>query len=527
MNLYQKSKLLFNIAKYEITKNRYDIDYLPPGIDSTKFITARQAVSRIKDSSTVISAGMASHSRCAVFFWAVRDVFKETGSPSNLSWITVSAQGGRGKRAGTIEEIAVPGLLKQYISGHVETATAILKLGTEKKVEIHTLPQGEITELLVAQAEGKNTVESQTGIGTFFDPDLGGSTAVTPNTDKSYVVKKDGKMVYTIPKIEVALFMAPYADVEGNIYFKNASSISESYEAVMAANKNGGKAFVTVCDIIEKNEADISIPGEYITGVVVNPWNEQAGGVRQRQYWPFFTAGADVNPEVALQIVDIINKFGRLSPKRTPVENSIAREVASIVSKETKKSALINLGIGLPEEVGKIMYHAGIHNNYIFSSEAGAYGGIPTPGLYFGGAINPIRLESSAWMFNHYKEHLDTTVLGLLQADSEGNVNVSRRGSNVADYIGPGGFMNIVNSAKTIIFTGSFMAKAEFALKKGQLTIKKKGIPKFVDQLNEITFNAKEALKQGKKVYYVTSVGVFKLIEKGIELVEVMPGIDI
>ena len=87
--------------------------------------------------------------------------------------------------------------------------------------------------------------------------------------------------------------------------------------------------------------------------------------------------------------------------------------------------------------------------------------------------------------------------------------------------------MNIASSAKKIIFLGSFMAKANFKLRNGKLRIAKKGIPKFVDTLNEVTFNAKEALKQGKKVYYVTTVGIFRLTEQGVELYRVMPGIDI
>jgi len=136
-------------------------------------------------------------------------------------------------------------------------------------------------------------------------------------------------------------------------------------------------------------------------------------------------------------------------------------------------------------------------------------------------------MYSSTWIFNHYKTNLDITVLGTLQVDSKGNVNVSKRGEGVKNYVGPGGFMNIADSAKTIIFIGSWMAKAEFKLENGKLTLVKKGIPKFVDELYEVTFNAQDALKKGKTVYYVTTVGIFELTEKGPELIQVMPGIDV
>ncbi len=527
MEWIETTKLVAHLAAYKLTQKRYDIDYKPEGLDPAKFISARQAVLLVDDNSTVISTGMASHARGAIFYWAFRDVYKKKKYPKNLTWITVSAQGGRGKAPGTIEELGIPGLLKEYICGHVETAKSLLALGDQGDLEIHTLPQGEITALLIAQANGRTTVESRTGVGTFYDPELGGTTAITKNANKSYIARSNGLLSFTMPKVDSAFMVAPYADREGNIYFKHAATITENVEAAEAAHRNGGKVFVTVSDIIDKDEKSIRIPKEWVTGIVVNPWNEQTGAVRQKQFWPLFTEGARVDTQKAVKKLKLVNKLARITPARGAVENTMARMAASLFTKEAKKGDLINLGIGLPEEVGRLIYEGGLHHDLTFSSETGALGGIPTPGLYFGGAINPIKLNSSAWMFEHYKDNLDMTVLGILQVDSDGNVNVSKRGKRVYDYVGPGGFMNISSSAKKIIFLGSFMAKADFQLKNGKLKIVKKGIPKFVDTLNEVTFNAKEALKQGKKVYYVTTVGIFRLTEKGVELYRVMPGVDI
>ncbi|MBU1169110.1 MAG: hypothetical protein KKD44_06040 [Proteobacteria bacterium] len=527
MKLIETTKLIGHLVKYKLTQKKYDIDYCPSDLGSEKFISARQAAMQIENNATVISTGMASHGRCAIFYWAVRDVFNQKKHPANLTWITVSAQGGRGKAPGTIEEIAIPGLIRKYICGHVETAKALLAMGDKGQIEIHTLPQGEITALLVAQAQGLNQVESKTGLGTFYDPALGGTTAITPGSQTSFIRRKNGNMLFTMPKVQVAFMMAPYADREGNIYFKHAATITENYEAAMAAHANGGKVFVTVASIIEKNEKEISIPKDVVSGIVVNPWNEQSGAVRQTNYWPLFTEGSKENTQNAVKKLKLINTLARITPHRGPVENTMARMAASLFTREAKKGALINLGIGLPEEVGRLIYEGGLHQDLTFSSETGALGGIPTAGLYFGGSINPLKLNSSAWMFNHYKENLDMTVLGILQVDSDGNVNVSKRGKRVYDYVGPGGFMNISSSAKKIIFLGSFMAKADFRIKNGKLKIKKTGIPKFVDSLSEVTFNAKEALKAGKKVFYVTTVGIFRLTEKGVELYRVMPGVDI
>jgi propionate CoA-transferase len=82
-------------------------------------------------------------------------------------------------------------------------------------------------------------------------------------------------------------------------------------------------------------------------------------------------------------------------------------------------------------------------------------------------------------------------------------------------------------AAKTIIFIGSWMVGAHMEIHDGKILIIKPGAPKFVDAVDEITFSGPEALKHGKKVYYCTSVGVFELTERGMELIEVMPGVDI
>ncbi len=177
--------------------------------------------------------------------------------------------------------------------------------------------------------------------------------------------------------------------------------------------------------------------------------------------------------------------------------HAMARKAAAIVteisqeSQETQETCLVNFGIGLPEEVSAMLYRGGISDRFTFTAEAGVYGGIPTAGVFFGGSINPKEMNSSAWMFNHYKENLDLAVLGVMQVDSEGNVNVSRKGEKVTEYVGCGGFIDISTSAKNIVFIGTFMAKADLKLKKGRLTVKKKGIPKYVDQLMEVTFPPK------------------------------------
>jgi propionate CoA-transferase len=114
-----------------------------------------------------------------------------------------------------------------------------------------------------------------------------------------------------------------------------------------------------------------------------------------------------------------------------------------------------------------------------------------------------------------------------LEVDSHGNNNVSRRGDLVLNCVGPGGFPDIVDAAKTIIFVGKWTEGGIYSIKEGRLVVEKHGKPKFVEKIREITFNAQRALARGARVYYVNTVGIFQLTGAGPELIRVMPGVDI
>ncbi len=85
--------------------------------------------------------------------------------------------------------------------------------------------------------------------------------------------------------------------------------------------------------------------------------------------------------------------------------------------------------------------------------------------------------------------------LGLAQCDRYGNINVSKFGPKIA---GCGGFINITQNAKEVVFCGTFTAgglKLEIA--DGKLKIVQEGkIKKFVKDVEQITFSGK--LAKGK-----------------------------
>jgi propionate CoA-transferase len=93
--------------------------------------------------------------------------------------------------------------------------------------------------------------------------------------------------------------------------------------------------------------------------------------------------------------------------------------------------------------------------------------------------------------------------------DREGNVNVSKFGPRLA---GAGGFINISQNAKKVVFLGTFAAR---------------GDPKFVGRVEHRTFSGRLAARRGQPVLYVTDRCVFRLGPEGLELTEVAPGLDL
>jgi len=216
-----------------------------------------------------------------------------------------------------------------------------------------------------------------------------------------------------------------------------------------------------------------------------------------------------------------------VTARRCEADEAVARLAAETLLANVRKGAYVNIGVGLSEEVCRVVFEAGRLEDLTFLVESGVVGGLPASGLYFGAALCPEQMLSSAEMFKLCYDKLDGTCLGALQVDGRGNVNASKRGDGPRGYVGPGGSIDLTAAAKTIVFVSAWMTHAEVAVEGAKLRIVKRGAPKFIEDVDEITFNGRRALEAGKRVFYATHVGLFQLTYRGMELISVMPGIDV
>lgn len=484
-------------------------------MEKVRILTAEEAAALVRDNDTITTSGFVSCSNAEHLNKALEKRFLETGSPKNLTLIYASSQGGTKDGRGA-DRYAHKGLLKRVIAGHFNTAPSIGKLAVDNEIEAYNIPQGTLLNIFRDTAAKKPGTITTVGLKTFADPRNGGGKVNSKTTDDlGKIINIDGKDVifYKNIPMDVAFIRGTYADEYGNITFEKEVTPLEGTSTAQAVVNSGGKVIVQVERVVKAGTLDpklVKIPGIYVYAVVVCDDKKDHEQCLDWDYDPCLTgerrAVTEAVPAVALSAKKVIGRRAAM---------------------ELRPNTVVNLGIGAPEYVAAVAGEEGIGDYMTLTVESGPIGGIPQGGKRFGSSLNPDCLMDQPYQFDFYDGGgLDYAFLGLAQADEAGNINVSRFGSRLA---GCGGFINITQNAKNVIFCGTFTSgglKVDFS--DGKLHIAQEGREKkFLKNVEQITFSGDFAKEKGQSILYITERAVFKLEKDGVYLTEIAPGVNL
>ncbi len=456
--------------------------------------TADEAIAAIPSGATVAVGGFVGAGHPEMLTAALERRFIETGTPNDLTLYYCAGQGDRAERG--LNHFAHVGLIKRVIGGHWNLAPKLGTLALANEIEAYNFPQGVLSVLLREIAAKRPGLITQVGLNTFIDPAQSGGRMNARTTEPLVErLELDGQtwLRYKSVPIHVGLIRATYADKRGNLSMDKEGLIGEVLPIAQAAKNHGGIVIAQVERIVDQlpDPKSVRVPGILVDYLVVS------GGVQHDQ-----TFGEVFNEDFV-----VTSDGGFTLPTMPESERKI---IGTRALREIREGDIVNLGIGLPESVAMVAAETGRLSEFTLTVESGPIGGVPASGLNFGCSHFPEAIIDQPSQFDFYDGGgLDIAVLGAVEVDAEGSVNVT----SFADrFAGVGGFVNIAQSARRLVFCCTFQAK---------------GQPKFVRQIQHVCFHGPTGFARGQQVLYVTERAVLELTAGGLRLIEISEGYDL
>lgn len=477
---------------------------------AAKVVSDDDAIAAIPSGATVAVGGFVGAGHPELLTAAIERRFAKYGTPKDLTLIYAAGQGDRDSRG--LNHLAQPGLLKRVIGGHWNLAPKLGRLALENLIEAYNFPQGVICALFREIAAKRPGVFTKVGMDTFIDPGQAGGRMNARTTEmlvERLTIDGETWLRYRAIPVHVGLIRATSADPRGNLTMEREGLIGEVLPIAQAARNHGGIVIAQVERLVESSPDPkaVRVPGVLVDYVVVADPQHHAQ-----------TFGESFNESY-------VTSCGQgIAP--APLSFSERKIIGRRALKEIRPGEIVNLGIGLPEAVAAVAYEVGRLNDFTLTVESGPVGGVPASGLSFGCSHRPEAIVDQPAQFDFYDGGgIDIAILGAAEVDARGNVNVAMMAGRFA---GVGGFVNIAQSARRIVFCCTLRAgDLEIALEDGALRVIREGRhAKFVPAVQQVSFSGPSAAA-GKQVLFVTERAVFELAPDGLKLVELAPGVDL
>ena len=486
-----------------------------------KIVSAAAAVKNVADGATVTVNSSSGLCCPDAVLKALGERFDREQHPRGLTMLHPIAAGDMSGVKG-VDHIAKPGLIARIIGGSYPSGPSsaeppkIWQMLGSNEIAAYNVPSGIMFDIHREAAARRPGVLTKIGLDTFVDPAHEGC-AMNAKAAAAPIVKKiifEGEEWLYFPAIipNVAIIRATSSDERGNLTFEHEGAYIGALDLAMAAHNNGGTVIAQVKRVIRDRPLkphDVYVPGILVDFIVEAP-----------EQWQ--TTQTPYDPAISGEEFKPLDSFSYM-------EFGTGKAIARRVAQELKEGWAVNLGFGVSANVPRILLEEGLHGKTTWVIEQGAVGGIPLLDFQFGCSSNAEAIVASPSQFTYFQAAgFDCALLSFLQIDSHGSVNVSKLGVRPHVTAGAGGFVDITSRAKKIVYSGFFNAGAKMEIRGGKLHIEKEGrVKKLVREVEQISFSGKRAVIQGQDITYVTERCVMRLMNEGVVVTEIAPGVEL